>query len=207
MAKSTILKQLANNEIDLEVVLSRLLIIASDINNQQLYRWAESELEGYISNDDVPAYRDLGVGRIVYSGINGGFKVKNLPMPITSFSPEERTIISRSPVKDSISAIKNYANSDRDDSIGMDLSGLAPLILERHGIQCMSIQKLFSYNDFVDLLGRIRAKLLSVLISLDKEFGNLDSLDIDASKKSSEKLKEIENTVRGIIFSDNHREY
>ena len=42
------IKQLANNEIDLEVALSRLMIIASDINNEELYKWAESELNGYI---------------------------------------------------------------------------------------------------------------------------------------------------------------
>lgn len=38
MAKSKVIKELASNEISLEVALNRLLIIASDIENDELAR-------------------------------------------------------------------------------------------------------------------------------------------------------------------------
>ena len=47
MAKSKIIKELANNDISLEVALNRLMIIASDIENEELSQWAERELNGY----------------------------------------------------------------------------------------------------------------------------------------------------------------
>ena len=47
MAKSKIIKELANKEISLEVAFNRLLIIASDIGNTDLIDWATNELNGY----------------------------------------------------------------------------------------------------------------------------------------------------------------
>lgn len=57
MAKSKIIKELANNGILFEVAINRLLIIASDINNKELAQWAEKELNGYSSKDVIPPYR------------------------------------------------------------------------------------------------------------------------------------------------------
>lgn len=44
MAKSKIIKDLANNQISIEVALQRLMIIASDLDNEELLAWAEAEL-------------------------------------------------------------------------------------------------------------------------------------------------------------------
>lgn len=46
MAKSKIIKELANKEISIEVELNRLLIIASDIDNKELIQWAKNESNG-----------------------------------------------------------------------------------------------------------------------------------------------------------------
>ena len=48
MAKSTIIKELANNQISMEVALQRLMIIASDLENEELSAWAEAELSVYL---------------------------------------------------------------------------------------------------------------------------------------------------------------
>lgn len=39
MPKSTVIKELANNAISLEVALNRLMLIASDISNEELKQW------------------------------------------------------------------------------------------------------------------------------------------------------------------------
>lgn len=59
MAKSKILKELASNQTSLDVVLSRLIIIASDIEDIKLQEWALNELNGYSKNENVPEYRQL----------------------------------------------------------------------------------------------------------------------------------------------------
>ena len=83
MAQSKIIKELVSNEISLEEALNRLLIIASDIENDELAQWVENELNGYSDSAELPAYRviDIGDTYFVYSGINGRFKVENAPLP------------------------------------------------------------------------------------------------------------------------------
>lgn len=49
MAKSKIIKELANKEVSLEVAFNRLLIIASDLNNDDLVNWATN----FIENADI----------------------------------------------------------------------------------------------------------------------------------------------------------
>ena len=77
MAKSKIIKELANKEISLEVAFNRLLIIASDIGNTDLIDWATNELNGYPNGSQIPKYREGKMGHIVYSGINGRLQVQN----------------------------------------------------------------------------------------------------------------------------------
>lgn len=72
MAKSKIIKELANNQISMEVALQRLMIIASDLGNEELLTWTETELQGYSPSDTLPEYRNIHSTYFVYSGINGG---------------------------------------------------------------------------------------------------------------------------------------
>lgn len=58
MAKSKILKELANNEVPLDVALKRLLIICDDLDYKELFSWAEKELNGYFGEESVPEYRN-----------------------------------------------------------------------------------------------------------------------------------------------------
>ena len=86
MAKSKILKELANNEVPLDVALKRLLIICDDLDYKELFSWAEKELNGYFGEESVPEYRNIGMGQILYSGLKGSMvshlKLTNQPFPI-----------------------------------------------------------------------------------------------------------------------------
>ena len=66
-AKCKILKELANNEIALDVAFKRLLLICNDLNYTEIFAWAEKELNGYGVEEPVPEYRNLGVGKLLYS--------------------------------------------------------------------------------------------------------------------------------------------
>lgn len=89
MAKSKIIKELANNQISMEVALQRLMIIASDLENEDLSAWAEAELHGYSRSDTLPKYRNIQSIHFVYSGINGSFKVTNCPFTFTNVLEEK----------------------------------------------------------------------------------------------------------------------
>ena len=56
MAKSKIIKELANKEVSLEVAFNRLLIIASDLNNDDLVNWATIEQFAFGDNGNIGLY-------------------------------------------------------------------------------------------------------------------------------------------------------
>jgi hypothetical protein len=198
MAKSAIIKQLASNEISLEVGLSRLLVIASDIDDGALIQWAESELNGYKENDTVPNYRITGKGHFIYSGINGSFKVTNGPLPALDLGKENEELLSRNCFKENISSIEKYAKSEF--GIGMDVSFMADIVYTVLGIQCFNINMSFTPQIFSKMISEVRTKLIKIFIKLDKEFGCLDNLDINVEGK---KMDKIMKEIYLIIFQDN----
>ena len=101
MAKSKILKELASENVNLESVLSRLLIIASDLNNDKLAEWAKKELYGYSVDDDAPEYRKTGAGRIIVDGENASHKGK-LPLQLTFFPAEIQEVLNKRVTLDSV---------------------------------------------------------------------------------------------------------
>lgn len=200
MAKSKIIKELANKEVSLEVAFNRLLIIASDIGNQELIHWATNELNGYPDKSLIPTYRQSGIGQILYSGINGGYRVKNQPLPYGAIDDDLIKLLRENSFLHDISTLEKFANEDNDNEIGRNLTDLAGVVYKNTGIQCVNIYMKFTKETFIKILSILRTKILKVFIELDKEFGCLDDLDIDTTGK---KLKELNNKLNIIIFEDN----
>lgn len=116
MAKSKIIKELANNQISMEVALQRLVIIASDLGNEELLAWAETELQGYSPSDTLPEYRNIRSIQFVYSGINGSYKVTNCPFTFTSVLEEKLPDIYNVPILDSVSSLQNFIDNPEKHS-------------------------------------------------------------------------------------------
>ena len=200
MAKSKIIKEIANKEISLEVAFNRLLIIASDVGNQNLIDWATNELDGYPSQARIPSYRKSGLGQIIYSGINGNFQVTAQPLPTGAVDSDILEKLKNNSFSQDISSIEKFASDDNCNGVGKDLTDLAPIVYHTTEIQCISIYMKYTKETFNKILSIIRTKLLKVLIELDKEFGCLDDLDIDNTGK---KLEELNNKLNIIIYEDN----
>ena len=202
MAKSKVIKELANNEITLEVALNRLMIIASDIENDELSKWAEKELNGYSPDDVVPDYRVVKNTQILYSGINGRYQVKRIPLPLREILGEKSETFYVN-IFDGIGSIENYIKGTMEGEFMRDLTYFAGEVDSRTGIKCTSISQIIPSNAFEDILNVVKTTLLKVLIKLDKSYGNLDDLDIDTSDKTSEEIEKINTTINHVIYNNN----
>lgn len=58
--------------------------------------------------------------------------------------------------------------------------------------------------DLYNIFPKIENKLLDVLSYLEKQFGNLDELDIDTSSKNDEEMRDIVDHIYVLIYND-HR--
>lgn len=203
MAKSTIIKELANNQISMEVALQRLMIIASDLGNEELLAWAETELQGYSHSDALPEYRKVCSIHFVYSGINGGFKVTNCPFTFTSILEEKLSDIYNVPIMDSVSSLQNFIDNPEKQSYRRDFSMLNGYVLQRTGIQCTSIYQTVPLNFLQKIVSQIKTILMKIFLKLDKEYGCLDDLDVDTTAKTPDEVEAINKVVNNYIFIDN----
>lgn len=205
MAKSNIIKQLANDEISIEVALNRLLIIASDIGNERLAEWAENELNGYTKEEIIPKYRKLRITDFIYTGINGNYQVTDAPLTLRNiFYADENDIAEKCAdtcILQGIGALKSMI-SESSGNVYIDYSWLAPFVYEKVNIKCISIKKRIPSNIIENIISSIKTSLLKILIKLDKEYGNLDSLDIDTSIKTKQERESINTTVINYIYND-----
>lgn len=54
----------------------------------------------------------------------------------------------------------------------------------------------------LNIFSKIESILLDILFYLEKQFGNLDELDIDTDSKNEEELEEIVKHIQVIIYND-----
>ena len=72
----------------------------------------------------------------------------------------------------------------------MDLTSLAFDIYENTGIKCSKIFQEYNKISLEHILSNIKSKLILFLIDLEKQFGNLDNLDIEENQLTVDKKKQ-----------------
>lgn len=82
MAKSNIIKNFINSNMDINTALQNLMAILYCLEDENLINWANKELSGYDSINELPEYRKLK-GRVMASYIVGNMKYSNAPFIIS----------------------------------------------------------------------------------------------------------------------------
>lgn len=114
--KSQIIKDVVESAVSLEQSLTRLYVIAGDLNNAKLAQWVSQELHGYKEEKSVPEYRKKHGYFLVYSGINARYQVTNIPLPKDFLSSEIIEAISNITFYDGIHSIEQIAASEKGAS-------------------------------------------------------------------------------------------
>lgn len=203
MAKSKILKELASNQTSLDVVLSRLIIIASDIEDIKLQEWALNELNGYSKNENVPEYRQLQ-GELIYSGINGRLMVNKLHLDIGFLDKDFQEIVLQPfPVINGISFL--LSGLENGEIFSKDMTFLSSQVYKNSetitgAIQATNIALVFNKAQIQNIISNIRTKLLQIFLELDKNYGNLDELDVS---QQIDDIDSVKQTIHQIIYQDN----
>lgn len=203
MAKSKIIKELANNQISMEVALQRLMVIASDLDNDELLKWTELELHGYKKVNTLPSYRKTKSLHFTYSGINGSFQITNSQFTWLEIIAEHDKNAFEVPIMDSVSTLESFIDNYQTQSYCRDYTYLSGEVYERTGIQCTSIMQRVPLNFLQNIMSQIKTILINIFLKLDKEYGCLDQLDVDTTAKTPDEVAEINKVVNNYIFVDN----
>ncbi|MEE0519102.1 AbiTii domain-containing protein [Slackia sp.] len=202
MPKSKIIQAIVDDDVDLVRSLTRLQVLAHDLRNKELEKWAENELVGYSSEDDVPEYRHAKSINFTYSGINNMVhQVENAPLD-PGFLGED-VLNQIADVRFTQSLIAFEALLERSDSsILLDRSIFASVVDKNSngGIQCFSIGQVIPKSFVQDALAEIKNRLLKSLLLLEEEFGCLDELGIDVAGHSPSRIEHINYEINSGIL-------
>lgn len=203
MAKSIIIKELANSSIDTATALKRLKILLLSLKKPKLDNWVNCELNGYKEIANVPDYRRFR-GQVTANFIIGNayrmITYNNTPLPTTNLSKEIRDRIEEITFSEGITAIKEMEGQELGKSLPPEIYGVLTKGTNIDSITSASVR--VSKIAPVEIISAVETKVLEILCVLEKEFGILDELDLDCSDKSEKAIDDISQRILNIIYVD-----
>ena len=200
MARSKIIKEFISSNMDIDTALQNLMAILYCLDDENLINWVEKELSGYDIEEKLPRYR-LIQGRVMANFFVGYMQYTKHQFPVNHLDEKIRNDLVETPVYSSISALIDMINKDSDMA--------KPISPEYYSvIQGDSNAKITSaYVDInilevLDIVSKVKTKILQTLLFLEKEFGNLDELDIDISTKNEYEIREIVQRIQVNLYDN-----
>ena len=186
MAKSQIIKDIANGVLSLSGALNRARVIAHDLKNDKFEDWIKKELYGYEDVKSVPDYRRL-LGNLKISFGNGASRILNQPIS-ASILPDDYNDSNIYKCWDSISTIEKFALEAGNSNIS--LVELIPFLKTNKSsyIDIYDFYLEIPNSAFKRIIDCVTRELMELLLKIDDEIGNMDDLDIKATPKQQKEL-------------------
>lgn len=212
MAKSKIIKDIANGTTDTQTALKRTKVLLQELNDSDLLQWINYEIEGYPDGAVLPQYRIID-GQLYGSYIKGSMaahmKYSNVPIPLGKFPDEVKRKILTSEITQGISALKTILEDNKNNDQGglmkpIPAEWYSQIALANNDPYMIlsSAYVLLNMPEIMNIFPKVENKLLDILSYLENQFGNLDDLDIDIDSKSDEEIKAITNEIYVLIYND-----
>lgn len=209
MAKSKIIKDLANSTVDTMTALKRAKVLFAELNNNELLNWVNYELMGYPLGADLPDYRiEYGILRGSYfkGSMAQHMKWTDVSIPLGKMPEDLKKDFLEVQFRESVSALKQLSETNEKGRLEKTIpADLFPAIAKYNNDPYMIIiaaRVVVGSQCIPNIFSVIETRLLDALIVMEKEFGNLDDLDIDISQKTAGELQEIIRNLYVIIYNN-----
>lgn len=209
MARSKIIKDLANGSCDLSTSLKRARVLIQLLGDAEMLKWIDMEMTGYSDKDDFPEYRKpLGelVGTYFIGTLRNNVQYKNVSIPLGTMPAEEKKEFLTGYINQGISVLENMLKNPDMNFAKPVPADMYPYISAFNKNPYMNIATANVNIDkmqVMNIIPIVEKKLMDILFLLENEFGNLDELDIDVSSKTEDEIKEIYNKLYFIVYNDN----
>lgn len=209
MAKSMIIKDIANGTIDTTTALKRAKILFAELDNAELLNWVNYEISGYPVDANLPDYRiERGALKGTYfkGSIASHIKWNDVSIPLGKMPADVIDEFLSVPFYDGVSALKQLVENSDNGQLARPISAdLFPFIAKYNNDPYMNIvtaRVVVSTHCVTNMFSVIENRLLDALLLLEKEFGILDDLDIDTTVKSPEEIQTIAKQIYVIVYND-----
>lgn len=200
MARSNIIKDFISSNMDIDTALQNLMAILYCLEDEALIKWANKELSGYDVDDELPEYRKLE-GRVMAAFMVGYIKYSKRQFGIAHLDEEFKNSLLNINIYSSISTLIEMKGSGA--TLGKPIPPEVFYMLQSNTNAHITDASVDIDSSRVnDIISKVKTKILETLLFLEKEFGNLDDLDIDMSTKNIKELKEIVNHIQVNLYDN-----
>lgn len=211
MARSKIIKDLANSSVDTITALKRTKVLVSALNNPEISKWLDYEISGYPKGAVIPSYRKTRgsmMGSYFKGSMANHMTWTNVSLPLGKMPDEAKEILLSVVFQEGVESLKTLA--EKRQAAGTEIfktipADVFPVIATYNNDPYMvitSARVVVGRHIISNIFSVIENKLLDMLIILEKEFGCLDELDIDTTIKSEEELKVINDQILVLVYND-----
>lgn len=202
MARSNIIKDFVSKRADLDTTLKRLKVILYSLEYENCIDWLDKELNGYSETDELPLYRILE-GQVYGTYLKGTpasyVKSSNNLIPIENLPKELKEAIVNIQVYNDIETIKN--SIDKNITMGKPIPPeVCSIISKTYSIWLSSATVKIDTTQLMSIIKQVEKKTLDILLELEKDFGNLDELDVDLSNVDKSIISEVNQNIIAIIY-------
>lgn len=190
-----LLDEIINIAIDtkqsLPVLLRKCLLLAYQLKNDRLKSWANQELNGYDTGQDLPDYRVMHVG--AHANFNGAFSagMRNWPIPPAVLEERHRGFARRVELRQAISCYE-AANKSNDGSMRYPWPGDLCLYYQDKlldGYALVSAWQSVPASAISGMVDTIRNRTLNMALELKSDTPNTNNIDNDA-KEGADKVSQ-----------------
>lgn len=203
MARSQLLKDIVSGNYSIENILLRLKIIFSDLDSESITQWVDGELEGFKDQPEaLPQYRVLKGNPIGTYMVNQSFQYKNAHVPLSALISEERInqVITMHQT-DSITAIQNILDGENRENLVKIINTELCHLISTEDLQIAGMNVIFGSNQLDGIVSKVKSKLVEIVMELEKQFEDLDELDIeDQVKDDTNKRDKVVYNIETIIY-------
>lgn len=198
-----IIDLLSDDEKSLSTPLLKTQVFAKRIGNEKLYNWVTQELNGYDPHGEVPSYRLAKVNPFA-TLTNYAYSYQDQPLPLSIFNDDIIQAILSFKIDSGIKAIEEIASGRNGHTVvkpfGVDFDAMLTREAKKNGakFKISNARIIITTSEFTNVIGKIRSKLLDLVLEVESEFPNIDE---ELNNKISK--EEVSNTVTNIMTQVN----
>ena len=196
MSRSNIIKDFVSKKADLDTTLKRLKVILYSIDNEEVIEYNASET--------LPDYRIFECevyGDYLSGTVHNHIKATNHLIPLSGLDNEMRNAIKRINIFNDVETIQKAI--DLNKPMGKPLPPeICSLISQTCNLVVTRATVKIDETRLMSIIKTVEKRTLDILLRLEKEFGNLDELDINIDRYGNENLHDFNQSLITIAFDN-----
>ncbi len=184
---------------NLAEVLRHCVVLGHRLKYDPLKEWANRELNGYSSEDQLPSYRVLN-SRLIGNYVIPGYQLKSHAVEMHIFPKDQIKDLLTISLKNEIAVLQAW---EKDDPIRLspNHNNLENYITSKigHGQYCTSVWLELDRSQIVGLLSQIRNRIMEFVLNIEDEIGGAPLSQVASQPQT---LERVDNLFLTNVFGD-----